>query len=155
LQFHLTVLFFGNTSANKTDAIQTHLAQLVRKRPGFPWLVAQGFGCFPAFHRPRVLWVGFAPNPALQRWQEVLVKTFASDFRLRNQDRSYPHVTIARLDFRRLPVRFGNRLFELAQEIAMPNWDWSIDSISLMRAIPGPKGSEYVCLANFPGPRLT
>jgi 2'-5' RNA ligase len=149
-QFHLTVLFFGNTSANKTDAIQTRLRQLVKKRPGFPCLAAKGFGCFPAFHRPRVLWVGFASNPSLQCWQDALAKRFASDFLSRRQDRSYPHVTIARLDFRRLPLAFGDHLFELAQEISMPSWDWPIDAISIMRAIPGPKGSEYVCLANFP-----
>lgn len=154
-QFHLTVLFFGNSSAPKKNSIQTRLTELVGEHPEFPYLTAKGFGCFPAFHRPRVLWIGFAPNPALRNWQNRLAKAFEGDFVWKERDRSYPHVTIARLNFRRLPDRFGDRLFELAQETAMPDWDWQIDSISLMRSIPGSSGSEYVSLATLPSQRIS
>jgi 2'-5' RNA ligase len=150
-QFHLTVLFFGNTPPTQVDLIKARLVELVREHSEFPCLTAKAFGCFPAFHRPRVLWIGFASNPLLRSWQDRLVKAFERDFVWKEKDLSYPHVTIARLDFQRLPARFGDRLFHLAQETGMPTWDWQIDSISLMRSIPGPKGSDYVCLANFPG----
>jgi 2'-5' RNA ligase len=148
-QFHLTVLFFGNTPAAKANSIQTCLAELVGERPQFPRLTAKGFGCFPAFRRPRVLWIGFAPNPLLRSWQDRLAKAFQGDFVWKEEDRSYPHVTIARLNFRRLPGRFGDRLFELAQQTGMPDWDWQIDSISLMQSVPGPSGSEYVPLREW------
>jgi hypothetical protein len=54
-QFHLTVLFFGNRPAAKMNSIRTRLIELVGDRPEFPCLTAKGFGCFPAFRRPRVL----------------------------------------------------------------------------------------------------
>jgi len=145
-QFHLTVLFFGNTSAAKMNSIRARLTEFVGDRPEFPCLTAKGFGCFPAFHRPRVLWIGFALSSSLRNWQDRLAKAFQGDFLWKERDRSYPHVTIARLDFRRLPAGFGEHLFELAQQTGMPSWDWQIDSITLMRSIPGPKGSEYIAL---------
>jgi 2'-5' RNA ligase len=149
-QFHLTVLFFGNTSAIKTDSIQARLAELVGPHPKFPSLHAKGFGCFPTIHRPRVLWIGFASNPSLRTWQDRLAKAFEGDFAWKEKDRSYPHVTIARLAFQRLPAHFGEHLFELAEQSSMPSWDWQIDAVSLMQSVPAPKGSEYVCLAKFP-----
>jgi 2'-5' RNA ligase len=149
-QFHLTILFFGNTSIARMNSIRARLAELVGEHPEFPCLTVQGFGCFPAYHRPRVLWIGFASNPSLRSWQDRLAKAFEGDFVGKERDRSYPHVTIARLAFQRLPARFGERLFELAQETGMPRWDWQIDSISLMRSIPEPKGAEYVALASLP-----
>ena len=154
-QFHLTVLFFGNRPAAKMNSIQTRLIELVGDRPEFPRLTAKGFGCFPTFRRPRVLWIGFASNPSLRGWQGRLAKASPGDFVGKERDRSYPHVTIARLAFRQLPAQFGVHLFELAQQTGMPNWDWQIDSISLMRSIPGPKGSEYVVLMTLPSPHVS
>jgi 2'-5' RNA ligase len=127
------------------------LIELVGNRPEFPSLTTKGFGCFPAFHRPKVLWIGFAPNALLRNWQDRLAKAFQGEFVWKERDRSYPHVTIARLAFRRLPDQFGEHLFALAQQTGMPSWDWPIDSISLMRSIPGPAGSEYVAMATLPG----
>jgi 2'-5' RNA ligase len=150
-QFHLTVLFFGDTSAAKMNSIRARLTKFVGDRPEFPCLTAKGFGCFPAFHRPRVLWIGFALDSSLRNWQDRLAKAFQGDFVWKERDRSYPHVTIARLAFRRLPPRFGEHLFELAQQTGMPSWDWQINSITLMQSIPGPKGSEYIALATLPG----
>jgi RNA 2',3'-cyclic 3'-phosphodiesterase len=150
VQFHLTVLFFGNTSAAKTNTIRARLIELVGDRPEFPCLTAKGFGCFPTLNRPRVLWIGFAGSPSLRNWQDRLAKAFQGDFMWKERDRSYPHVTIARLAFQRLPARFGEHLFELAQQTGMPSWGWQIDSISLMRSIPGPKGPEYVALTTLP-----
>jgi 2'-5' RNA ligase len=154
-QFHLTVLFFGNTPAAKMDSIRTRLIELVGDRPEFPCLSAKKFGCFPAFRRPRVLWIGFASNPSLRGWQDRLAKAFPGDFVWKEKDRSYPHVTIARLAFQQLPAQFGEHLFELAQQAGMPSWDWQIDSISLMRSIPGPKGSEYVVLMTLPSAHVS
>ena len=149
-QFHLTILFFGNTSAAKADSIKARLIELVGNRPEFPSLTTKGFGCFPPFHRQRVLWIGFARDPLLRIWQDRLAKAFQDDFVWKERDRSYPHVTIARLAFQRLPARFGERLFALAQQTRLPSWIWQVDSISLMRSIPGPKGSEYAALATLP-----
>ena len=150
-QFHLTVFFFGDTSAAKMNSIRARLTKFVGDRPEFPCLTAKGFGCFPAFHRPRVLWIGFALDSSLRNWQDRLAKAFQGDFVWKERNRSYPHVTIARLAFRRLPPRFGEHLFELAQQTGMPSWDWQINSITLMQSILGPKGSEYIALATLPG----
>jgi 2'-5' RNA ligase len=98
--------------------------------------------------------MGFASSPLLQIWQDRLAKAFEGDLAGKDKDRSYPHVTLARLNFQRLPARFGERLFVLAQEAGLPSWDWQIDSISLMRSIPGPKGSEYICLVTLPGTHI-
>jgi 2'-5' RNA ligase len=87
----------------------------------------------------------------LQTWQNRLAKAFDGEFGWKEKDRSYPHITIARLDFRRLPARFGEQLFDLAQATGPSGWHWQVDSLSLMRSIPGPKGAEYICLANLSG----
>jgi 2'-5' RNA ligase len=154
-QFHLTVLFFGNTPTAKINSIRTRLIEVVGDRPDFPCLTAKGFGCFPAFRRPRVLWVGFASNPSLRGWQDRLAKAFLGDFVRKERDRSYPHVTMGRFAFQQLPAQFGEHLFELAQQTGMPSWDWQIDSISLMRSVPGPKGAEYVVLMTLPSLRVS
>jgi 2'-5' RNA ligase len=154
-QFHLTVLFFGNTAPAKLNSIRTRLIEVVGDHPEFPCLTVKGFGCFPAFRRPRVLWIGFAPNPLLRTWPDRLANAFAGDFVWEEKDRSYPHVTIARLAFGRLPPRFGEHLVELAEQASTSSWNWQIDSISLMRGIPGPKGSEYIVLMTLPNPHAS
>src|SRR5258708_33158210 len=98
------------------NLIAARLTELGGDRPEFPCLTAKGFGCFPAFHRPRVLWIGFALSSSLRNCQDRLAKEFQGDFLWKERDRSYPHVTIARLDFRRLPAGLGQHLFELPKQ---------------------------------------
>jgi 2'-5' RNA ligase len=112
-----------------------------------PILTLRGIGSFPAFHRPRVLWVGCRSNGLLQQLQSGFLAAFSKKIPLKENERSYPHITIAR--FRHLPRRFAERMRILSEKDWFPECVWRVNSVSLMRSVPGPEGAEYTCLSNF------
>jgi 2'-5' RNA ligase len=93
-QLHLTLLFLGEVGEEKLEQLSRALTG-IRFRP-FPLKISAS-GCFPHSHAPRVLWVGFEPQPTLERLAVQVRKTAAScDIPL--EDRHFtPHVTLARI----------------------------------------------------------
>jgi hypothetical protein len=37
----------------------------------------------------------------------------------------------------------------LSEKDWFPEFVWRVNSVSLMRSVPGPEGAEYTCLSNF------
>src|SRR6516164_8505862 len=60
---HLTLKFLGEISAQQVTQVTSALAGLGTFEPFV--LEVKGFGFFPVARRPRVLWVGVEPSPAL------------------------------------------------------------------------------------------
>ena len=146
-QFHLTILFLGNVPPAEIANLEVAANELMASFKELPVLTLSGIGSFPAFHRPRVLWVGCRSNGLLQQLQSGFLAAFSKKIPLKESERSYPHITIAR--FRHLPRRFAERMRILAEKDWFPECFWRVNSVSLMRSVPGPEGAEYTCLSNF------
>ena len=146
-QFHLTILFLGNIPPAEIAGLEVAANEAMASFKELPILTLSGIGSFPAFHRPRVLWVGCRSNGPLQQLQSRFLTTFFKKIPLTENAGSYPHITIAR--FRHLPRRFAERMRILSEKDWFPQCVWQVNSVSLMRSVPGPEGAEYTCLANF------
>jgi len=146
-QFHLTILFLGNVPPAEIVALEKVANEVMASCKELPILTLGGIGSFPAFHRPRVLWVGCRSNPLLQQLQSGFLAAFSKKIPLKENERSYPHITIAR--FRHLPRRFAERMRILSEKDWFPECVWRVNCISLCEACPDPEGAEYTCLSNF------
>jgi RNA 2',3'-cyclic 3'-phosphodiesterase len=146
-QFHLTILFLGNVPSAEIVTLENVANEVMASFKELPVLTLSGIGSFPAFHRPRVLWVGCRSNPLLQQLQSDFLAAFSKKIPLKENERSYPHLTIAR--FRHLPRRFAERMRILSEKAWFPECVWRVNCVSLMRSVPGPEGAEYTCLSNF------
>jgi RNA 2',3'-cyclic 3'-phosphodiesterase len=146
-QFHLTILFLGNVPPAEIVALEEVANEVMTPFKELPILTLSGMGSFPAFHRPKVLWVGCRSNVLLQRLQSDFLAAFSKKIPLKENERSYPHITIAR--FRHLPRRFAERMRILSEKDRFPECVWRVNCVSLMRSVPRPEGAEYTCLSNF------
>jgi RNA 2',3'-cyclic 3'-phosphodiesterase len=146
-QFHLTVLFLGHVPSSEIASLEGVANELMASFTELPILTLSNIGSFPAFHRPRVLWIGCRSNVLLQQLQSRFLAAFSRRVPLKDNAGSYPHITIAR--FRQLPRRFGERMRLLSEQNNIPECIWKVNSVSLMRSVPGPEGAEYTCLSNF------
>jgi RNA 2',3'-cyclic 3'-phosphodiesterase len=146
-QFHLTILFLGNIPPAEIASLEVTANEVMTAFKELPILTLSGIGSFPAFHRPRVLWVGCRGNALLQQLQSGFLAAFTKKVPLRENEGSYPHITIAR--FRHLPRRFAERMRILSEKDWFPECVWRVNSVSLMRSVPAAEGAEYTCLSNF------
>jgi 2'-5' RNA ligase len=146
-QFHLTVLFLGNVPVAEIATLEMVANEVMASFAELPILTLRHIGSFPAFHRPRVLWVGCHSNRLLEEIQSRFLAAFSLKIPLKDNQRSYPHLTIAR--FRHLPSRFAERMRVLSEKDWFPECVWRVNSVSLMRSVPGPEGAEYACVSNF------
>jgi 2'-5' RNA ligase len=147
VQFHLTVLFLGNVPYTEISRLEMVANEVMASFTELPVLTLSTIGSFPAFHRPKVLWVGCRSNRLLAEIQSRFLTAFSLKTPLKDNQRSYPHLTIAR--FRHLPSRFAESMRVLSEKDWFPECVWRVNSVSLMRSIPGPEGAEYTCLSNF------
>jgi 2'-5' RNA ligase len=93
---HLTLKFLGDVSEKNIPVIQEILQAEAASHKQFE-ISLGGFGVFPSFTRPRVIWVGIeAPEELHQLYRRIDVETarlgYAPDKRKFN-----PHVTLGRV----------------------------------------------------------
>ncbi len=148
-QFHLTLLFLGNLNSQQVEWIEKEIAETVSIAKALPILKLSGFGCFPVFQSPRILWIGVQPDAQFHKLQADLLTRFSSHLALGSRDTSYPHITLGRIAGKH---RFGgiSELFRHAPGTgALPLIAWKTTAVSLMQSIRGAQGVEYSCLAEF------
>jgi len=148
-QFHLTLLFLGNLFWQQVEWIRQQIAETVAAAKTLPTLQLSGFGCFPVFQSPRILWIGVVPDARLHTLQTDLLTRFSGHLALDSRDTSYPHITLARITAGHRLGGFSELLRHSAGPGAPPSVPWKTTSVSLMQSIPGAHGVEYSCLAEF------
>jgi 2'-5' RNA ligase len=92
---HLCLKFLGEVPEERAADLA---AALMRAAGGVRALTVTlgGFGVFPDFRRPRVLWAGIAPDPALELLQHQVEQAF-SPLGFPTEARAFrPHVTLGR-----------------------------------------------------------
>jgi 2'-5' RNA ligase len=90
---HLTLKFLGDVE----DAREPNLRAALGQVGGGPVsLHIEGFGVFPDFQRPRIVWAGVAPDPALELLQHRVEQVFAP-LGFPTEPRAFrPHLTLGR-----------------------------------------------------------
>jgi len=98
---HLTLKFLGEVEEPREGELRAALAEAAGPpSPGGAeravTLAIGGCGVFPDFRRPRVVWVGIAPEPALELLQDRVERAFAP-LGFPTEARAFrPHLTLAR-----------------------------------------------------------
>jgi 2'-5' RNA ligase len=141
---HITTKFIGEWPEERLPGLQAALGALP-PRPAIP-LHIRGVGFFPNPHSPRVFWCGI-DAPDLEALAAETDRA-TSALGIESEKRSFsPHLTLARIK-ERLDLQ------ALREEIAaLPSLEFgrfTADRFFLYRSKPGPKGSVYTKLAEFP-----
>jgi 2'-5' RNA ligase len=93
--FHVTLKFLGAVTEERMKAVQDALDR-VAASTGRLDLAVEGFGAFPTIRRPRVIWVGIEPSPALRCLKQD-VEWALMDCGFERETRAFhPHLTLGR-----------------------------------------------------------
>ncbi len=102
---HLTLKFLGEVAEEREPDVRTALTRAVAGARALP-LALGGFGVFPDLRRPRVVWVGVTPDPALELLQHQVEREFAP-LGFATEARAFrPHVTLGRAPRDARPAAF-------------------------------------------------
>jgi RNA 2',3'-cyclic 3'-phosphodiesterase len=96
-QLHLTLRFLGSLPTSLVGKIAAALGA-VAASPSFR-VAAAGFGVFPSFRSPRVLWAGIDPPEPLRDLARAVEGAIARTGAVEPEEKPFsPHVTLARLN---------------------------------------------------------
>jgi RNA 2',3'-cyclic 3'-phosphodiesterase len=140
---HLSLKFLGDVEETREPELRTALQRAAgtRGEPRPLTLQITGFGVFPDYHRPRVLWAGVTPEPGLELLQHGVEQAFAP-LGFPSEARAFrPHVTLARAardakprDFAGLEELLGGIEFEETVTVA---------DVDFMQSTLKPEGPVY------------
>jgi 2'-5' RNA ligase len=146
-QVHLTLKFLGSMDPASVGEIERALTAAVRD-VSVMTLRAEGIGCFPDAHRPRILWAGIAGDvdvllnlqsrvdEALCPWAEPEKRSYAA------------HITLGR--FKGVgPATRRSLKGLLERDVARDFGEWQVQQIDLMQSLLTGAGSSYKCLASM------
>jgi 2'-5' RNA ligase len=140
---HLSLKFLGDVEDARElelrSALKQAAGQLSEPRP--LTLQMEGFGVFPDYHRPHVLWVGVTPDPALELLQHGVEQAFAP-LGFPTEARTFrPHVTLARAARDARPRAFAG-LEEVLTGIKFAA-TVTVAEVDLMQSTLHPEGPVY------------
>jgi 2'-5' RNA ligase len=128
---HLTLKFLGDVD----DAREPNLRAALGQVGGGPVrLHIEGFGVFPDLRRPRIVWAGVTPDPALELLQHRVEQVFAP-LGFATEARAFrPHVTLGRGDLRGIESSLAAVAFTATT---------IVPDIDLMQSTPQSGGAVY------------
>jgi 2'-5' RNA ligase len=95
--YHVTLVFLGNTSEEKLEEIKKVSADVAQRFAPFSLKISD-IGAFPDEFSSRVLWFGVQNSKALRSLQETLALELKTLSYARQEEEAYsPHLTIGRL----------------------------------------------------------
>lgn len=137
---HLTLKFLGEVSADSDVArLEKALRAAVQGTERFE-LTLYGTGAFPDLHKPRVLWVGVKPCPALD-FLQGRVESFLEQEGFPRDERPFkPHLTLGRVKGR---SGLESALGELRKNETRTFGSMRVSRLSLFESRLKPDGAEY------------
>jgi 2'-5' RNA ligase len=140
---HLSLKFLGDVADSRENELRSALNRAAGSRSEARPLALQitGFGVFPDYRRPHVLWAGVTPDPALELLQHSVERAF-EPLGFPTEARAFrPHVTLGRMSRDARPREFAG----LEKELEQISFDQtvSISELDLMQSTLRPEGSEY------------
>lgn len=144
--FHLTLAFLGDQPEPALEDLHFAL-QGLRLAPFS--LRLQGTGIFGG-DKPRVVWAGVAPDPALEALQ-AKVATCARRMGLAPESgRFVPHVTLARSRGKPTPEDLARLSAGLQATAGFATAPFHVTEFALFSSNPGRKGPRYDVLMRYP-----
>jgi RNA 2',3'-cyclic 3'-phosphodiesterase len=142
---HLSLKFLGDVDDAREPELCAALKQAAGTRePRAPrplTLQITGFGVFPDYHRPHVLWAGVTPEPGLELLQHGVEQAFVP-LGFPTEARTFrPHVTLARSARVAKPRHFAG-LEELLRGIEFAE-TVTVAELDLMQSTLQPSGPVY------------
>lgn len=140
---HLTLKFLGEVDTTQIDAIKTALDEAASQHTAFALRTAE-LGCFPHTRNPRVLWLGVAGALDTLRALQRDVEAAMAPLGFEPDGREFsPHLTLARVQ-RNASRQDAAKVGEAAEVgSGLPEQEWPVNSVSLMRSQLKPSGSVY------------
>ena len=94
---HLTLKFLGDTPRGRVPEIEAALQEACAGLKPFEFSV-EGRGCFPNFHRPRVIWVAVNEKSGTLTRLQAAVERTVSPLGWPTEERAFsPHLTLGRV----------------------------------------------------------
>jgi len=150
--FHLTLKFLGEVRPESVSVVEGALEGVARATDPFPIEIG-GLGAFPTIRRPRVLWMGVEPSPALRCLKQD-VEWALSEHGFDRETRAFhPHFTLGRATTDDGAGAFRG-LDSLAAETTFAS-EAMVRKVTLMESQLSSSGPRYGVLASFPltGPK--
>ncbi len=146
-EYHITLKFMGNVAASLKPALR-HAAGQVARRTAPLRVELGGFGAFPTIRRPRVLWLGAVPSPALRCLRQDLEWVLSERGFEREARTFHPHVTLGRASEKEGAGAFRG-LDELAAGLHF-SASFEPEGLDLMRSHLSAKGARYTVIDRYP-----
>jgi RNA 2',3'-cyclic 3'-phosphodiesterase len=142
---HITTKFIGPWPEDRLAELQKALTHLRHREP-VP-IQVRGLGFFPSKRSPRVFWAGVEAPPELAALAGDLDAALEK-LGLEPESRAYsPHLTLARI---KTPARFDAFHKEVERLAEHDFGSFVADRFYLYLSKPGPSGSVYTRLSEFP-----
>jgi len=140
---HLSLKFLGDVEETREPELVAALKRAAGTGQDSRPLTLQitGFGVFPDYHRPHVLWAGVTPDPGLELLQHGVEQAFAP-LGFPTEARAFrPHVTLGRAARDARPRDFTG----LEEILAGTEFDATVTvtEVDLMQSTLQPTGSVY------------
>jgi len=144
--FHLTLKFLGEVRAQKVSEVARAVENVADTTGGFPMEI-RGFGAFPTIRRPRVLWLGVEPSPALRCLKQDLEWGLSEHGFERETRAFHPHFTLGRAQ-----ADYGAGAFRgldtLSAELSY-GAEVKVRKLDLMESHLSASGPRYEVVASF------
>ncbi len=140
---HLSLKFLGDVEEAREPELREALRRAAGARGEQRPLILQiaGFGVFPDYHRPHVVWAGVTPDPGLELLQHAVEQAFAP-LGFPTEARAFrPHVTLGRAARDARPRDFAG----LEAILAGTDFDETVTvaEVDLMQSTLQPNGPVY------------
>jgi 2'-5' RNA ligase len=144
-KLHATIKFLGDVQENVLPAVLTSIKTNIEKHSQFQ-LTYEGLGCFPNKKRPRVVWIGCKNDDGTLDKLKTALDDSLLPFGFEAEKRNFqPHVTLGRIkSFNRI-----KNLISLIEKVTFEPHSFTVKSITVMRSILTPQGSEYSTLGEY------
>jgi len=146
-KYHLTLKFLGEVRTDRMGLIESILGNVAAASPQFSADLC-GFGAFPTVRRPRVVWLGVEPTPALRCLKQDVEWALADAGFDRETRAFHPHLTLGRVDHEDGAGAFRG-LDDLVSELTYTG-SVSVRSVELMRSQTSKGGATYTVLSSYP-----
>jgi RNA 2',3'-cyclic 3'-phosphodiesterase len=145
--YHVTLKFLGDVRQETVPVVERVMARVAEGTRAFTARVG-GFGAFPTIRRPRVLWLGVEPTPALRCLKQDLEWGLASHGFERETRAFHPHITLGRAGEQEGAGAFRG-LDELAAGLSYEA-TVEVKTVDLMRSHVSRRGPRYAVMGSAP-----
>lgn len=140
--YHITLHFLGQTSAQRIEEIGNTLQSGI---PGFPdfQLMIESIGIFRSLSWPRVIWAGIRESRDLTELHKLVIHALNQSGYSLDSTHYSPHLTLGRMKRIKDRDAFRELLDSFKERVFMETF---VESIVLFESVSGPNGVEYIPL---------